>query len=81
MRHWQPDVELDRLLEALGQDLLAATDEEVREVHRTTGHALSAAAREVRTLIASLDDRPDEVDARMPLPDAARRLAVFLRPQ
>jgi hypothetical protein len=45
---WHPCLELDRLLEALSEDIIAATDEEVRQMH---GRAVASTAREVKLLI------------------------------
>jgi len=45
---WHPCLELDRLLEALSEDIIAATDEEVRQMH---GRAIASTAREVKLLI------------------------------
>jgi hypothetical protein len=45
---WHPRLELARLLEALGEDIIAATDEEVREMH---GRSVASTAREVKSII------------------------------
>ncbi len=48
MTRWHPRLELARLLEALSDDIIAATDEELREIQ---GRALAGTARQVRRLI------------------------------
>jgi hypothetical protein len=45
---WQPGLELTRLLEALGENIIAATDDEVRQMH---GRTIAGTADEVRQLI------------------------------
>lgn len=79
MKGWQPHVDLGRLLEALGEEILAATDEDVLQVHREAGRSMPAAAREVRKLIADVNDGPDEPDPAVPLPDAVHRREVCFR--
>lgn len=44
MTRWQPCLELHRLLEALSEEILAASDEELRQVH---GSRLAVVAGEV----------------------------------
>ncbi|UFZ05576.1 hypothetical protein LQG66_04455 [Bradyrhizobium ontarionense] len=48
MTRWHPRLELTRLLDALSEDIIAATDEEVRQLH---GRAVAGAAREVKRLV------------------------------
>ncbi len=48
MTRWHPRLELARLLEALSEDIIAATDEEVRQMH---GGAVADTAHEVKLLI------------------------------
>jgi hypothetical protein len=45
---WHPRLELARLLEALSEGIIAATDEEVRQMH---GRPVASTAREVRSLV------------------------------
>jgi hypothetical protein len=54
---WQPDLELTRLLEALAEDIIAATDEEVRRMH---GRTIASTAREVRLFIGTARPGTDE---------------------
>jgi len=48
MTRWHPRLELARLLDALSEDIIAATDEEVRQMN---GSAVANTAREVRLLV------------------------------
>jgi len=57
----QPCLELTRLLDALGDDIVAATDAEVRQMH---GRQIENTVREVRQLIrAAWADRDEDVTA------------------
>jgi hypothetical protein len=53
---WHPRLELARLLEALSEDIIATSDEEVRQMH---GKAVASTAREIKLLIraARIDTR------------------------
>jgi hypothetical protein len=59
---WHPNLDLARLFEALSEEILAATDDEVR-ASAGPGRKLASAAREVRWLVkaacADADDEPD----------------------
>ena len=57
----------------------AATDEDVCQAYRETGRSMPAAAREVRKLIAEVNDGPDEPDPTVPLPEAAHRREACFR--
>ncbi|WP_407158151.1 hypothetical protein [Bradyrhizobium sp. STM 3557] len=66
MTRWHPRVELARLLAALSDDIIAATDEEVRQLH---GRAVASTASEVKLLInAARVDRWSGVRAGMDEP-------------
>jgi hypothetical protein len=45
---WQPCVELTQMLETLSDDIMTASDEDVRQMH---GRKIASTAREVRLLI------------------------------
>lgn len=79
MKGWTPHIDLNRLLEALGEEILAANDEEVRQLCSLTGHSMTGAAREVRTLIAAVNDAQDEPDPNMPLAEAMHRREFCFR--
>lgn len=51
MTSWHPSLDLARLLEALSEEILAATDEEVRETSGLQGWTIANTAIEVRSLI------------------------------
>ena len=70
MKGWQLHVDLQRLLTALGEELRAATDEEVRAVYGAAGQSIAAAARDVRRRIAAASGEHDEPDPGLPLADA-----------
>ena len=59
MTRWHPRLELARLLEALSEHIIAASDEEVKQTH---GKAVASTAREVKQLIkaARADQRSGE---------------------
>jgi hypothetical protein len=62
---WQPCLELTRLLDALSEEIIAADDEEIRQLQ---GRTIAGTAREVRLLIeAARADREEGV--RMELDD------------
>ena len=48
MTRWHPRLELARLLQALSDDIIAATDEELREIQ---GRDLAGTARQIRRLV------------------------------
>ena len=70
MNRWEPHIDLARLLEALGQEVAAATEQEVRQVCVEDGGSIRTAAREVRELIGALISDPGDPDAG-PLPAEA----------
>ncbi|MBR0866939.1 hypothetical protein ACVI1J_010322 [Bradyrhizobium diazoefficiens] len=51
MTRWDPSLDLACLLEALSEEILAATDEEVRETSGLQGWTIANTALEVRSLI------------------------------
>jgi len=63
MTSWHPDIDLARLLEALADEVVATTEQEVHEAYAWDGHAVRATAKEVSRMIfgdrIDLDD-PDE---------------------
>lgn len=79
MKGWQPDIDLNRLLTALGEEILVGDDEEVRQLGGLSGHSMSGAAHEVRTLIAAVTGPQDEADANMPLADAMHQRELYFR--
>ncbi|WP_027584842.1 hypothetical protein [Bradyrhizobium sp. Ai1a-2] len=51
MTRWHPSLDLARLLEALSEEILAATDEEVRQTSGLQGWKIANTALKVRGLI------------------------------
>jgi len=60
MKDWRPHIDLARLSTALAEEILAADEQEVREVAARSGHSLTGVARDVRELIAGASDEPDK---------------------
>jgi hypothetical protein len=73
MNNWKPHIDLARLLDALGEEIVRATDEEVRQACIRAGCSIPGAAAEVRNLIAAVSGETDEVDPRLALAEIARR--------
>jgi len=59
MKDWRPHIDLDRLTAALGEDILALTDEEIRRAYAAAGRSVAHAADGVRTEIAAAGGEPD----------------------
>jgi len=60
MSDWNPHRDLARLIEALGRELVASGEAEVRAACLDDGDSIHTAARHVRELIGTLIDDPDE---------------------
>jgi hypothetical protein len=70
---WHPRLELARLLAALSEDIIAASDDEVRQTH---GRAFASTAREVKQLIKTAGaDQRSGVTASLDETGAGPRLA------
>ena len=76
MSRWRPQADLDRLLDALAAELMAASDDDVRRASGPRG--VAAAADEVRRVIDGVLGDPAEADAARDL-DARLPPAEFLR--
>jgi hypothetical protein len=62
MKNWRPQIDLDRLIAALGEDVLTMTDEEIRRAYAVAGRSVPHAADGIRRLIAAASgdlDAPD----------------------
>jgi len=79
MTRWDPHVDLARLLDALSEEIIAATDEEVRHACVRAGCSITGAPREVRNLIAALSGDTDEIDPALAVAEAARRRELCAR--
>ena len=56
MKDWRPQTDLARLSAAFAEEIIAATERDVRDVAATSGYALGGSARDVRRLIAAATD-------------------------
>ena len=79
MTRWQPRLDLARLIDALSQEILAATDAEVR-ASTLHGRKIASTAREVRQLIQAVcagaeDKELDEAALRELIKDLDDELA------
>jgi len=80
MRRWQPDVDLQRLLDALGEEILAATDEEMQRACGGAACLIALSARDVRSVIAAARGNQDGADCGATLAQAAGPRPHHLRP-
>lgn len=78
MSMWRPQIDLERLLDALAAEVIAASDDDVRRASGPRG--IAAAADEVRRVIDAVLGDPAEADAARDL-DARLPPAAFLREQ
>jgi len=53
MTRWHPSLDLARLLDALSEEILAMTDEEVRQTAGLQGWNVAGTALEIRALISA----------------------------
>ena len=56
MKDWRPHIDLARLSTALAEEILAADEQEMRQVAAGSGHSLAGVARDVRRLISEPSD-------------------------
>jgi hypothetical protein len=67
MTEWNPHNDLARLLEALSQEIIAASENEVRRACSEDVRSAKAAVREVRGLVgAEVGDNGGEIGAGLP---------------
>jgi hypothetical protein len=76
MKDWRPHIDLDRLTAALGEDILAATDEEIR-AYAAAGRSVAHVADDVRRQIAAVSGEQDAPDPKLLLNGAVH--AVLAR--
>ncbi|HLH91446.1 MAG TPA: hypothetical protein VKX28_23590 [Xanthobacteraceae bacterium] len=76
MSQWRPQTDLERLLDALAAELMAASDDDVRRASGPRG--IAAAADEVRRVIDGVLGDPAEADAPRGV-DAGLPPVAFLR--
>jgi hypothetical protein len=73
VKRWQPHVDLHRLCEAAQAEILAASDEEVRQASLASGLSVARTAMEIRHLIAAAAGEPDGPDRPRSRVEIARR--------
>ncbi len=73
MKRWQPHIDLHRMCEAAEREILAASDEEVRQAARACGLSVDRTAMEIRSMIAARTGEQDEPDGSLPLAETAKR--------
>lgn len=74
MKNWQPDNDLDRLLAALGEEVIDTPDNEVRALCGQVGAPLSGIARDMRARIAAINESEAEPAPALAEPIARREL-------
>jgi hypothetical protein len=67
MKNWRPQIDLDRLTAALGEDILGASDEEIRRAYAAAGRSVAHAADGVREQIAAASGDPDAPNPKLML--------------
>jgi hypothetical protein len=72
MTSWQPHIDLVRLLEALGEEIVAATEREIHQACAEDGHSVLATADETRRVIGAAGDL-DDPDASIALVEPIMR--------
>lgn len=81
MTRWHPSLDLARLLEAVSEEILAATDEEVRETSGLQGWTIANTALEVREAVkAAHADGSGSLDRNCDLNEDPREPSARLRP-
>ena len=65
MKDWWPQIDLDRVTAALGDDMIAMTDEEIRRAYAAAGRSVAHAADGVREQIAAASGEPDAPDPKL----------------
>ena len=77
MKNWHPDIDLHRLLAALGEEILDTSDEDVRTLCGLVGSPLAGIARDMRARIAAINE--GEVESAPALADIVARHELWLR--
>jgi hypothetical protein len=65
MKDWRPQIDLDRLMAALGEDMIAMTDEEIRRAYAAAGRSVANMADGIREQIAATSGEPDAPDPKL----------------
>ena len=77
MTRWNPDIDLYRLLAALGEEIIATPDEDIRTLCGQVGTPVSGIARDMRARITAMSD--GEVEPTPTLTDIVRRREFAVR--
>jgi hypothetical protein len=77
MKNWHPDIDLHRLLTALGEEILDTSDEDLRTICGQVGSPFSGIARDMRARIAAINE--GEVEPAPALADIVARRELWLR--
>jgi hypothetical protein len=77
MKNWQPDIDLDRLLAALSEEIIGTSDEDVRTLCGQVGTPISGGAREMRARVAAIND--GETEPTLALADISFRRELSVR--
>jgi hypothetical protein len=77
MKNWQPDIDLYRLLAALGDEIANTPDDEVRALCGHVGAPVSGIARDMRARIAAINE--SEAEPKPALADLVARRELGLR--
>jgi hypothetical protein len=62
MKDWRPHIDLARLSAALAEEILAATEEDMRAAAARPGHAAAGTAQEVRDLVEAVNGEQGSLD-------------------
>jgi hypothetical protein len=73
MTTWQPHIDLARLLEALGEDIVATTQHEIKQACAEGGRSVRAEASEALRIIGMVTGDLDDPDAGVVLVDPTIR--------
>jgi len=60
MKRWHPDIDLYRLLAALGEQVITTPDEDIRSLCGQAGSPISGIARDMRARIAAITESEAE---------------------
>lgn len=59
MKNWHPDIDLDRLLAALGEEIIDTSDEDIRALCGQVGSPLPGITRDMRARVAATMSRDE----------------------
>ena len=79
MKNWHLDIDLDRLLAALGAEIIDASDEDIQALCGLVGSPLSGVARDMRARVAAINEDLNGLDSALPHDENARLRELSLR--